>query len=442
MDVLADPTYVVPPVPAAASGVAWLRAGVARFSEGADHVRRRALVARVLDGVDPGSLRRPGDPVAVLAEAMGLPRAVAPDVTAVAACYQPHVPVTAAADAAVARLVAACGGVWDEGTANRIGVLVQAGAATRALIAGVEPPVPVTRRVGPDGSEVEVDLRDAWFGAGRHACPGREHALALVEGSRAFHRLHEDFLVLPNAWDFASAAAFVRAGFAAVGTTSLGVAVAHGLPDAAGVAGEETVALARLLVRLPVPVTVDVEAGFGGDPGELAARLWELGVAGVNVEDGRGAGLAEPAAQARVVRAMKRAAPGLFVNARVDTHWLGVDRASTLVRAAAYVEAGADGVFVPGLREEAGIAAAVAAVPVPLNVLPDLPVPTLRDLGVRRVSTGSLPFRAALSAAVRTAAAVRAGTPPPPDLPTYQETNHLPLESPTPKRRESYVQDT
>lgn len=425
MNELWDSSYVVPPVPAAATGVAWLRSSVARFSEGADHARRRASVERVLSTVDPGALRRAGEPVAVLAEALGLPRSVASDVAVVAACYQPHVDVTAEADEAVARLVAACGGTWDEGTANLIGVLVQASGATRALIAGVEPPVPVTRRVAPDGSVVEVDLGEAWFGGGRHACPGRAHALALVEGARAFHRMHDGFLVLPNAWDFASAAAFVRAGFGAVGTTSLGVAVAHGLPDAEGVARAETVALARLLVRLPVPVTVDVEAGFGGDVGALAAELWELGVAGVNVEDGRGAGLAEPADHARIVRAFKEAAPGLFVNARVDTHWLGVDRASALDRARTYVDAGADGVFIPGLAEESEIAAAVAAVPVPLNTLPSLPTDTLRDLGVRRVSTGSLPFRAALAAAVDTARAVRSGAPTPADLPTYPETQSL-----------------
>ena len=425
MSVLSDSSYVVPSVPAASAGVAWLRSSVARFSEGADHVRRRAVAERVLGAVEPASLRRAGEPVAVLAEAMGLPRSVASDVAVVASCYQPHVPVTAEADSAVGRLVAACGGAWDEETAGRIGVLVQACAATRALLAGVEPPVPVTRRVAPDGSVVEVDLRDAWFGAGRHACPGRAHALALVEGSRVFHRLHDDLLVLPNAWDFASAAAFVRAGFAAVGTTSLGVAVAHGLPDAAGAARAETVALARLLVRLPVPVTVDVEAGFGGDVGALAAELWELGVAGVNVEDGRDSALADPDDQAAIIRAFKEAAPGLFVNARVDTHWLSVDQPSTLRRARTYVDAGADGVFTPGLDQEAEIAAIAAAIPVPLNTLPSLPLDTLRDLGVRRVSTGSLPFRAALAAAVDTADAVRSGRPTPADLPTYLDTTSL-----------------
>ncbi|ONI83586.1 PEP phosphonomutase [Saccharothrix sp. ALI-22-I] len=424
-EVLHSKAYVVTPVPAAESGVAWLRAGGARFSEGADHERRRAFARRTLSTVDIQSLRRAGMPVAVLAEALGLPRSVASDVAVVATCYQPHVAVTREADEAVARLVAACGGVWDEETANRIGLLVQACDATRALIAGVEPPVPITRRVAPDGAVVEVDLRDAWFGAGRHECPGRAHALALVEGARAFHRLHDGFLVLPNAWDFASAAAFVRAGFPAVGTTSLGVAAAHGIPDAAGAARAETLALARMLVRLPVPVTVDVEAGFGGDVRSLAAELWELGVAGVNVEDGRGEGLADPADQAAIVRAFKEAAPGLFVNARVDTHWLTVDRDSTVDRALRYVDAGADGIFVPGLNDERRIADVVAAVPVPLNVLAQLNIKTLQDLGVRRVSTGSLLFRAALGEAVRTAEAVRDGTPTPTNIPTYNQIQSL-----------------
>ncbi|WP_051772503.1 isocitrate lyase/PEP mutase family protein [Saccharothrix sp. NRRL B-16314] len=424
-EVLLDESYAVTPVPAARSGVAWLRAGVVRFSEGADRERRRAFVERTLSTVDPRSLRRQGMPVAVLAEALGLPRSVAGDVAVVARCYQPHVDVTAEADEAVARLVAACGGVWDEETANRIGLLVQACDATRALIAGTEPPVPVTRRVAPDGSVVEVDLTDAWFGAGRHECPGQAHARALVEGARAFHRLHDDFLVLPNAWDFASAAALVRAGFAAVGTTSLGVAAAHGILDATGAAREETVALARTLVRLPVPVTVDVEAGFGGDVRSLAAELWELGVAGVNVEDGRGAGLADPAEQAAIVRAFKDAAPGLFVNARVDTHWLGVDRHTTVDRALRYVDAGADGVFVPGLADERDISDVVAAVPVPLNLLAQLDVRKLKELGVRRVSTGSLLFRAALGEVVRTALAVRDGVPVPPGIPTYDDVQSL-----------------
>ncbi|QTR01697.1 isocitrate lyase/phosphoenolpyruvate mutase family protein [Saccharothrix algeriensis] len=259
------------------------------------------------------------------------------------------------------------------------------------------------------------------FAAGRSGRPDRGRATA--EG--VFHRLHDgpQPLVLPNAWDFASAAALVREGFPAVGTTSLGVAAAHGLPDAAGLAREEALALARALVRLPVAVTVDAEAGFGDAPG-LAAEPADLGVAGLNVEDGRGDRLADPAEQAELVRACKRAAPHLFVNARVDTHWPGVDRGSTAERAARYADAGADGVFVPGRLSERVIAEVVAAAPVPVNVLAQHGIRVLADLGVRRVSTGSLLFRAAVRATVTTARAVRDGTPVG-EVPSYEAVQAL-----------------
>lgn len=307
-------------------------------------------------------------------------------------------------------------------TAARIGLLVQAYDATRALLAGRRPPVPTTRRVAPDGSERTVDLTDQPFGAGRHACPAQAHAEAMVEGARLFHRMHDgpQPLVLPNAWDVASASALVAAGFAAVGTTSLGVAAAHGLPDAAGSTRTETVALARRLVALPVPVTVDIEYGLGTDPAELAAELSTLGVAGINLEDGRPHGLAPAADHAELVGRVKAAAPELFLNARVDTHWQGVQLDETLPRAARYADAGADGVFVPGLTDETEIGALVDALPVPLNLLSQLPLGRLRDLGVRRVSTGSLLFRAAVKATTDAAAAIRAGGRVP-DVPTYDE---------------------
>ena len=171
----------------------------------------------------------------------------------------------------------------------------------------------------------------------------------------AFHALHQgpDPLVLPNAWDVASAVALAAAGFAAVGTTSLGVAAAAGLPDAAGAARAETVALARAIAGLPVPVTVDVEAGFSDDPGEIgefAAELAGLGVAGINIEDGRvGNVLAPVDEQVRRIAAVRDAAPGLFVNARTDTHWFdaAAPAAAAVERVRAYAGAGADGVFVP-----------------------------------------------------------------------------------------------
>jgi hypothetical protein len=191
--VLTDPNYVVPSAPdPGAGGVAWLRASVVRFSSGETHRRRRAMVVAELAAVDPEALRAmaaggAAGPVEVLAVALGLPADVADDVAVVAESYHPHTAVTDEADLAVDRLVVACGGVADEATANRIALLVQACAATKALVENgiadrTDPPVPVTRRVAPDGTVVLVDLTDAPFGLGPHACPGRAHAEAIADG--------------------------------------------------------------------------------------------------------------------------------------------------------------------------------------------------------------------------------------------------------------------
>ncbi|MET9557620.1 isocitrate lyase/phosphoenolpyruvate mutase family protein [Streptomyces sp. NPDC006645] len=225
-------------------------------------------------------------------------------------------------------------------------------------------------------------------------------------------------LVLPNAWDVPSALAFVDAGFEAVGTTSFGVASGLGRPDGGRATRDANLALARALAPLPVHVSVDIEDGYSDDPDEVAAYVSALtaaggGIAGVNIEDSTAETLIDPAAHAAKVAAVKRRCPEVFVNARVDTYWLGQDATvtTTLERAARYVEAGADGVFVPGATDPALLRELAAAVPVPLNVLaiPALSPAGLAELGVRRVSTGSLPYRAALHAAVAVAEAVRGG---------------------------------
>jgi hypothetical protein len=185
-DVLLDPAFTVPAVPEAAAGVGWIRCHVARFCEGTAHAQRRDLIERVIAGI--GRPRRLSSPAATLLAAMGLPPGLEPDVAAVALAYQPHVPVPPEADAAADRLVAACGGRTGE-SAARVCVLIQAHAATLALIARLqagdgEPAVPVTRRVAPDGREVLVDLATAPFGAGRHACPGQALALYLADAEQ------------------------------------------------------------------------------------------------------------------------------------------------------------------------------------------------------------------------------------------------------------------
>ncbi len=234
----------------------------------------------------------------------------------------------------------------------------------------------------------------------------------------ALHRAG-DPLILPNVWDVASARSLAEAGFRALGTTSLGVAAAYGLPDGAGAADAETLRLTRSLAKLPVHITVDLEAGSVS----AAAAVTAAGAAGVNMEDAMGPAEAHTA----LIRLVKRELPQLFVNARTDTHWQRPgDLAETLRRVRRYADAGADGVFVPGLAEPADIAAVVAAVDIPVNIL-FLPgrhtVAVLSDLGVRRISTGSLLFRAALAACADTAVAVRDGLAVRPDLPSYAQVN-------------------
>ncbi|GAA2637372.1 isocitrate lyase/PEP mutase family protein [Paractinoplanes durhamensis] len=257
---------------------------------------------------------------------------------------------------------------------------------------------------------------------------------------RALHRPGTP-LLLPNAWDVASALALAEAGFAAIGTTSLGVAAAAGLPDGRAEGSAETQTLVRALKgRLPIPLTVDIEAGFGGGPDEvadLAEALFEAGAAGINIEDGRPDGtLTAPAAQAELIAAIKARTPALFVNARTDTHWLPgatpPDLAETLTRARTYVEAGADGIFVPAVAADAEIRTLTTELAAPLNVLllPGMTVPHLAGLGVARISTGSMLFRAALAAAVTTARAIAAGTPAAAPAITYAEANALAARDP------------
>jgi 2-methylisocitrate lyase-like PEP mutase family enzyme len=245
----------------------------------------------------------------------------------------------------------------------------------------------------------------------------------MSEAFRALHRPGEP-LLLPNAWDYGSAAALAREGFAAIGTTSLGVSAVHGKPDAGGATKAETLALARTLSGLGVMVTVDVEGGFSDDPGEvseLVATLAELGVVGVNVEDGRADGTLRPIGlHQAVIEAAK--GHGVFVNARTDTRWLGTG--DTLERVRAYGHA--DGVFVPGLTDLGEIARLVESTPLPVNVLYQPGGPTLGELagaGVARVSTGSLLYRASLRGALSALRAVQDKGPA--ELPSYADVTAL-----------------
>jgi 2-methylisocitrate lyase-like PEP mutase family enzyme len=235
----------------------------------------------------------------------------------------------------------------------------------------------------------------------------------------SFRDLHyaDEPLLLPNAWDVSSALAFYDAGYPAIGTTSFGVAASAGHPDGGRSSKEPTTSLVRQLRNLPVYVSADVEDGYHDDPDVVAGYVSELGVAGINIEDSTDGKLIGPQAHAAKVSGIKERSPEVFVNARVDTYWLNQDAnvSATLERAEAYVEAGADGIFIPGASDPSELRQLTANIPVPVNVLvvPALSLAQLADLGVRRVSTGSLPYRAAIDAAVEVAQNIRNGVPPP-----------------------------
>ncbi len=216
--------------------------------------------------------------------------------------------------------------------------------------------------------------------------------------------------MLPNAWDAGSARILEQVGFPAIATTSAGIAWSCGVPD--GLALDRDTMLehvGRIVAAVCVPVTADLEAGYGDTPddvGYTVARAVELGAVGCNIEDAFKGGLIGMDEAADRLAAARAAAPsGTFVlNARTDTYFAGTIGdafAETVERAVRYVEAGADCIFVPGVVEEDAIRRLAAAIPAPLNVVAGLAnvvdAPTLFSLGVKRVSLGGSLARAALS---------------------------------------------
>ena len=202
-----------------------------------------------------------------------------------------------------------------------------------------------------------------------------------------FHARHnsDEPLVLPNAWDAASARLVEKAGAEAIATTSAGVAWSLGVPDGDRLDPDDAIAVIARIVRVvDVPVTADIESGYG-DVARTVRKVRDAGAVGINIEDD-----AEPQPQ-RIADA--RAAGSLFINARIDTFLRnvgGVDE--TVARAHAYLDAGADGVFVPGVYDADVIATLVERIPAPLNIMAGFGAPSVAELaklGVRRVSVGA-----------------------------------------------------
>jgi 2-methylisocitrate lyase-like PEP mutase family enzyme len=239
-----------------------------------------------------------------------------------------------------------------------------------------------------------------------------------VQKANAFLKMHDRsrILVLPNAWDVASARIFEEAGFPAIASTSAGVAAVLGYPDGEQLKREEMAEAVRRIVRgVNVPVTADMEAGYGSGPDavrETVRAVIGIGAVGMNLEDStsdKDNPLFELDRQIERVRAARDEAKKLgvpiVVNARIDVYLLSVGKESerfshAVRRANAYREAGADCLFVPGVRDSAMIALLVKAINGPVNVLAGPgtpPVAELERLGVARVSVGSGAMRGALT---------------------------------------------
>ncbi len=208
--------------------------------------------------------------------------------------------------------------------------------------------------------------------------------------------------MLVNAWDVGSAKLIAQVpGCRAVATSSAAVAWALGYADGEQIPREEMLEVVRrVAAAVELPVTADLEAGYG-DASATAAAAWQAGAVGMNLEDGE-ASLEEHVERVRAARA---AAPELVINARTDLYLLGrPDFEETVARANAYLEAGADCAFVPGVYDAETIGKLAVAIKGPLNVLasPTLPaIADLQKLGVARVSVGSGIAKAALAFSVR-----------------------------------------
>ncbi|MGW1680852.1 isocitrate lyase/PEP mutase family protein [Saccharopolyspora sp. NPDC002376] len=234
----------------------------------------------------------------------------------------------------------------------------------------------------------------------------------VTERALRLRELGADTLVLPNAWDAGSAAVIAAAGAPVIATTSGGVAWSVGRSDGQGATREEMVsAAARIAAAVDVPVTFDAEGGYG-DITATVTGLIGAGVVGINLEDSKADGtlrsVEEQAARIAEARAASVAAglPELVINARTDVYLFGIGEesgrlADVQARTAAYAEAGADSIFVPGLLDLDALAE-LAAGPLPVNAmaLPGGPaVAELVKAGVKRISVGTGVAQAAYTAA-------------------------------------------
>lgn len=250
-----------------------------------------------------------------------------------------------------------------------------------------------------------------------------QHAKAV-----AFRELHRGpkILVLPNAWDCVSARLFENAGFPAIATTSGGIAAVLGYPDGQHISANEMLQMAgRIAQTVSVPVTADLEAGYVTTPrdvAEIIREAIEAGLVGANIEDGRGPNkpLASIAYQTEMIKAVRDVAAicniPFVLNTRVDVYLYGTGDASSrfdeaLQRARAYRDAGADCIFLMGLRDGEIIARLVHELGCPVNIMAGHgapPISELEKMGVARVTFGTGLSRATLPLVQKMAREIRA----------------------------------
>jgi 2-methylisocitrate lyase-like PEP mutase family enzyme len=247
--------------------------------------------------------------------------------------------------------------------------------------------------------------------------------------AEAFSQMHHrsSILVLANAWDAASARIFEDAGFSAIATTSAGLSYTAGYPDGEAIPRADMLTIVRWIARsVRIPVTADIESGFGRGPrevGETVRMVIQAGAVGINledtvhgIEDGAGRRLYDLPLAVERIRAARAAANAagvpIVINGRTDVYLLGIgEKASRFEHAVrrlnAYREAGADCLFPIGYLDPETIAALVKAINGPINVIgvPGIPpVAELQRLGVARVSIASGPARVAMTATRKLAA--------------------------------------
>jgi len=249
-----------------------------------------------------------------------------------------------------------------------------------------------------------------------------------LDVARQFSELHtaRKTFILPNAWDVPSARIFEEAGFPAIATTSGGIANSLGYPDGQQISPDEMLAVVRRIAQaVAVPVTADMEAGYGTSPeavAETARQVISAGAVGMNLEDGipgKRDALADLGRQKEIIRAVIEVSEKMRIpfvlNARTDVFLNSIGPAETrlhraLERLNAYREAGAQCLFAPGVKDEETISELVRGISGPLNILATVGTPrlnVLQGLGVTRVSLGSGPMRAALGFVARMSSQLR-----------------------------------